>query len=231
MKKLIAISPSNLGNETVQTVNAREMWKFLESKQEFANWIKSRIEQYDCVQGIDYIVDKKINGAGQTIQTDYFITLDIAKEFAMVERNARGKEMRQYFIECERKVKSGIPSISDPQIAAMVLMLTQHDAMKQELAKQSLELKMHVAALDIHSERLDDIESATSAVLDGHGFYSILGYCKRKGIKLDAKESARYGKLATAESKAQGVMMGSVPDGRYGSVKTYSEDILDVVFG
>lgn len=106
MNELLAISPSNLGNETVQTVNAREMWKFLASKQEFSNWIKNRIEQYDCVQGIDYIVDKKINDAGQVVQADYFITLDMAKEFAMVERNDKGKEARKYFIECERKLKN-----------------------------------------------------------------------------------------------------------------------------
>src|ERR1035438_2145348 len=76
-------------------------------------------------------------------------------------------------------------------------------------------------------KRLDNIEAKTNAVLDGHGFYSILAYCKNHGLKLDAKESARYGKMAVAASKAQGIMIGSIPDARYGSVHTYSQDVLD----
>ncbi|AWY01572.1 hypothetical protein A8139_17585 [Marinomonas primoryensis] len=35
---------------------------------------------------------------------NYFITLDMAKELAMVERNEKGKQARRYFIDCEKQL-------------------------------------------------------------------------------------------------------------------------------
>ena len=37
-----------------QAVSARELHAFLESKQDFSNWIKNRIEKYDFEEGVDY---------------------------------------------------------------------------------------------------------------------------------------------------------------------------------
>jgi anti-repressor protein len=86
------ITQQTINKSPVQTVNARELHAHLESKQEFANWIKSRIEQYDFVEGVDFTVDKFINGRSTSI--DYHITLDMAKELSMVERNVKGREAR-----------------------------------------------------------------------------------------------------------------------------------------
>ena len=36
---------------------------------------------------------------------DYYLSLDMAKELATIERNAKGKEARRYFIQCERIAK------------------------------------------------------------------------------------------------------------------------------
>jgi hypothetical protein len=37
--------------------------------------------------------------------TEYQLTLDMAKELAMVERTPRGRQARRYFIDCERQLK------------------------------------------------------------------------------------------------------------------------------
>ena len=90
-----------------QVVNARELWKALGSKQEYANWIKSRISSYGFQENEDYIsfdeVIKRANGA--TTRKEYIITLDTAKEIAMVENNEKGREVRRYFIEAEKRYR------------------------------------------------------------------------------------------------------------------------------
>lgn len=91
----------------IQTINARDLWTFLESKQDFSNWIKKRIEQYDFVEDEDFVtLNRKIE---RQILIDYHISLDMAKELSMVERTPRGKEARQYFIECEKRLISRNP--------------------------------------------------------------------------------------------------------------------------
>jgi len=61
---------------------------------------------------VDFLtIDKVINRAKQT---DYFISLDMAKELSMVENNAQGKSARRYFIECEKQAKTITPKIDHP---------------------------------------------------------------------------------------------------------------------
>lgn len=86
-----------------QVVSARELWLFLESRQEFANWVKKRLEDVDAIENVDYCtIDKKINR--QTLK-EYILTMDAAKEMAMLERNAKGKMVRRYFIEAEKRYR------------------------------------------------------------------------------------------------------------------------------
>jgi len=102
---LITINQSQDG---AQTVNARDLHTFLESKQDFSTWIKTRIEQYGFAEGVDYLLHKFMeqlpSGAKQKI--DYHLTLDMAKEISMVERNDKGKQARQYFIACENRLRT-----------------------------------------------------------------------------------------------------------------------------
>ena len=109
-ENLVEVTRQKIGSEEVNAVNARDLWVHLESKRQFADWIKQRIEDYDFVQGTDYISFQKIvkreNSSGATKSTEYIISLDMAKELSMVERNEKGKAARRYFIECEKKSKA-----------------------------------------------------------------------------------------------------------------------------
>ena len=99
-----------------QAVNARELYEFLGSKRQFANWIKERIESYEFVENVDYVVFNNFvkNPKGGRSSIEYAITVTMAKELAMVENNAKGKEVRKYFIECERQAKQAniVPQIA-----------------------------------------------------------------------------------------------------------------------
>lgn len=100
MEEIIKI----IEKEGNKAVNARELHNFLESKQEFANWIKSRVEKYGFVENQDFSsfdnIVKRENGA--TVRKEYAISLDMAKELSMVENNEKGRLARKYFIECEK---------------------------------------------------------------------------------------------------------------------------------
>nr|DAG88294.1 MAG TPA: AntA/AntB antirepressor [Herelleviridae sp.] len=93
----------------LQTVNARELHAFLEVGKVFAAWIQERIAQYGFVEHQDYEVFSKSgkNSKGGRPTSEYAISIDMAKELAMVERTEKGKQARQYFIACEKKLKEG----------------------------------------------------------------------------------------------------------------------------
>ena len=58
MHPLITLHQSTINQEMVQTVNARELHSFLQSKQDFSTWIKNRIERYGFVENQDYLLHK-----------------------------------------------------------------------------------------------------------------------------------------------------------------------------
>jgi len=111
MNELIVLTEKQIGTATIQTVNARELHEFLESKQQFADWIKSRVRKYDFAQGVDFTTIHNFTNSPPS--KEFHLSLDMAKELAMVERNAKGKEARQYFLECERKLKE---AKADPMV-------------------------------------------------------------------------------------------------------------------
>ena len=107
--QLIPLHTRSLNEQTTDTVNARDLHAFLEVGRDYATWLKARITQYCFIEGEDYMVfsperGKMHNSVGRKA-VDYFITLDMAKELAMVERNEKGRQARRYFIECEKQLK------------------------------------------------------------------------------------------------------------------------------
>ena len=147
--KPIEIKRYIVGNEKINAVNARDLWRNLDSKQEFSRWVQNRLKATMAEENIDYILvletyknqkisesaenslisevveftensnqevlentDKIVDLAslsnqnkrgGDRRSVDYIITLDLAKEFSMLEKNQNGKTMRRYFINFEKE--------------------------------------------------------------------------------------------------------------------------------
>ena len=110
-----ALLPINENNGQ-RAVNARDLHSFLESKQQFADWMKNRIDQYGFIEGQDYqvfmydyqgnLLHKIMKSDNQYVsKVEYALSIDMAKELSMVERNEKGKQARRYFIVCEDKLK------------------------------------------------------------------------------------------------------------------------------
>lgn len=112
---LIPVIAAEIGERTVNAVNARTLHEFLEVGRDFSNWIKGRIDEFSFTEGEDFAVCSpdlaSKTGSGGHNRLDYLITLDMAKELAMVERNEKGRQVRRYFIDCEEKWRTIKPSL------------------------------------------------------------------------------------------------------------------------
>ena len=111
-----------------QLIDARDLHESLQVGRDFSTWVKDRIEKYGFVEGEDFFVysdfcspnlrSKKARrfspnlgktsyeqNLGGRPSIEYFLTLDMAKELAMVENNEAGREIRRYLIKVEKKFR------------------------------------------------------------------------------------------------------------------------------
>ncbi|EFV5544465.1 phage antirepressor Ant [Shigella sonnei] len=129
--QLIPVFNGTISNETTLLVNARDLHEFLEVRRDFSTWIKNRITEYGFAVDVDYILVHQNRGSkgrgGDRRSKDYHLTLDTAKETAMVERNEKGRQIRRYFIECEKKLRSMQPAqqFTDEEIILLCYMQVQ----------------------------------------------------------------------------------------------------------
>lgn len=101
-------------------VDARELWEKLGVQDKFATWISRRIEKYGFQESLDFAVRKNATGESNGFQAiDYDLTIDTAKELAMVENNEAGRKIRQYFIWVENKHRA-ITSDLSPQLQVLI---------------------------------------------------------------------------------------------------------------
>lgn len=107
MNELITINSAEFGGELQQTVNARDLHSFLRVGRDFSNWIKDRVEQYKFVENQDFGIFAKFgeNSKRGRPVVEYALSLDMAKELAMIENNEQGRQVRSYFIACEKQAR------------------------------------------------------------------------------------------------------------------------------
>lgn len=146
---LIPINQTTINEQSVNTVNAKELYGFLGSKRKFSDWIKERIQLYSFEENTDFVVHKFVTQYNQIDKIEYYLSLDMAKEICMVERNEKGKQARQYFIECERVAKSKtdpMTYLNDPASMRTILLSYTEKVIALEEKQKVLEPKAN--ALD-----------------------------------------------------------------------------------
>lgn len=89
------------------TVLARDLHEFLEVKTAYKDWFP-RMCEYGFAAGEDFNLLKnervQIEGSRTVSRTvdDAQLTIDMAKEICMLQRNEKGKQARQYFLQIEK---------------------------------------------------------------------------------------------------------------------------------
>lgn len=124
MKDLILVNENMVGDQEVNSVDARALHEGLESKRRFANWVQTKVLNNRFFEdGKDYtLFDNVVNNpAGGRPQVNYILTLETAKRVAMAEQTPKGEEVGTYFIKCEAKAHS----IEAPQVHEVFDLETQ----------------------------------------------------------------------------------------------------------
>lgn len=173
MEELIKINANDAG---IRSVSARDLHEFLQSKQDFSTWIKAKIKKYGFVENQDYTSFHKIveRTKGGTILIEYDLTMDMAKELAMVEANDRGRQARQYFIECERIAKqqhryNETVSLSNSISYNVCVILNQIVIERGKLQLQIDKKKKELSELNYKLGKLDYEKSRFEEVLQVSG--------------------------------------------------------------
>lgn len=86
-------------------VSGRDLHEFLEVGRDYPTWFKA-MTAYGFMEDQDFTpIRGKTSELGGRPSIDHALTLDMAKEIAMIQRTEKGKQARQYFIECERRAQ------------------------------------------------------------------------------------------------------------------------------
>jgi phage anti-repressor protein len=127
MKEIITISKKEINGTEVNSVNAREIHKYLGVKTHLSTWIQRAIQKYDFKENIDFSILKSGNPNGGLQKIDYIVTLDMAKELAMLENNPKGRETRKYFIAVEKEFVKSLnkPDDTSTQVVLALNLMTK----------------------------------------------------------------------------------------------------------
>ncbi len=148
--QLINIQQQTIGNDTVNAVSARDLYTKLGlNPTQWARWSKKNIEENEFFTenkdwvGFD-IVSSGQNSNLRNETKDYMLSLDFAKHLCMQARTKVAHDMRNYFIECEKRALN--PQVTIPQTYAAALL----EAAK--LAEQSEKLQLENKTLEAKIE-------------------------------------------------------------------------------
>ena len=144
MSELIKITETN----GKKVVSARELHSFIEATERFSAWMLRQL-QYGFVRDVDFVGCKVFNTLANQELEDYALTLDTAKHFAMMQRNEKGMQARNYFIECEKQLYKPLTPLEVAK--QLVLSLEAQDRMQLQLNEQAPKIAVYELAMSSNS--------------------------------------------------------------------------------
>ena len=154
-------------HEGQQVASGRDIHAFLGLGRDYTTWFK-KMTEYGFTEGQDYLTisgEVAREGRGTVTRIDHAVTLDMAKELGMIQRTAKGKEIRQYFIEVEKQAH---PQMSDDQIVAQALQITA--ARVKELEAQAEADRPKVVFADaVATSKTSILVGELAKILRGNG--------------------------------------------------------------
>lgn len=155
--ELVPVYKTSTGEKVVY---GTELHAVLEVKSKFADWVKNRLDDCEAAENEDFETFSKFLEKGRPA-VDYIIKLDTAKEMAMLERNEKGKQVRRYFIEVEKRYKEAkhtagsIDSLS-PQLQFMINMELKQKEQDAKLSSLDAKVSRQNEAIQTVKEAMTD---------------------------------------------------------------------------
>lgn len=189
MGELIPITRTDEG---VHAVMGRDLHAFLEVKTRYNDWFPRMLE-YGFEQGKEFysFLSKTPEQAGRP-REDHIISLDMAKEIAMIQRTEKGRQARRYFIEVEKQFKAQAPApLQGHELIAAALIeangiidnLTRE---RNQVEAQNILLHAQVGVaqkqLEEQASELAPKAQAYDAFIEAEGTYSVGSVAKMFGL-------------------------------------------------
>ena len=166
MTDLIQINKTKINGLDINSVNSRELYELLElSKGQYSRWITKNLLDDDLfTQDYDYVgVRHDVEG---NIVSSFVITLDTAKHLSMMARTSKGKEVRNYFIEVEKKANK---PLSFEEMAKQTILLADKKIKELENKIAVNQPKVNFANAITGTTSNIDFETFAKALFDAEG--------------------------------------------------------------
>lgn len=156
--------PINYDNPERPTVSGRELHEFLQVGADYRHWFPRMVE-YGFTEGEDFNpvkIDRVQNEGGRKVTRtvdDHQLTIPMAKELCMIQRNERGKQARQYFLAVEAQWNS-----PEAVMRRAVLIATKQN---KQLVNANRQLTARVTELEPKGVFADAVSASKSSILIG----------------------------------------------------------------
>lgn len=188
MEQLIKIQTNESGE---QLVSARELYVFLGATERFSTWFERQL-QYGFTENQDFTSVKSftlVNNGAKKELIDYALTLDCAKEISMIQRSEKGKQARQYFLECEKLAKQRLlPSyqIENPVERAKKWIQEQEQVLLLQEENKKLQFRSDFVDVVFESDGLFSMEEVAKILKLPFGRNTMLKKLREKKLFLES---------------------------------------------
>ena len=212
MESLIKITTNEQG---LSVVSARDLHQFLEVKTEFKDWMPRMLE-YGFEENKDFSAFLSESTGGRPSK-EFALTIDTAKEISMIQRTEKGKEARQYFIQCEKIAKEIKTMSPAEQLLANAQLLVDIERKQKETESRMTKTEQAVLMLEAKTQTRSN-------------YFTVAGYATLNKMSCGLKLASNLGRKASALCKQREIPTEEILDPRFGTVKLYPITILEEVF-
>lgn len=158
----------------------------------------------------DLKIDHQVDSRGYIVE--YFLPETESKMLAAMIDKSYLRKITQFWIDQNSKVLSPAEQLLEnaKRLVAHERELAAIKDRQDTLERDQFETKVQVAAL-----------------VEGEGYYTIVGYCNLHNKKVDSKQAAELGKRASEICRNQNFSIGSASHPLFGKVNTYPQEVLN----